>query len=164
MFPAIIDFAKSIKSKVNTGHALEVGAYDVNGSVRPVFEDKTCLSYVGIDMSSGPRVDMVLSGHDILSKFKHHYFDTVICCEMLEHDDEPWTTVWQMKAVLKSGGWMFVSTPTFGFPEHRYPIDCFRYGKDAFERFIFKDLKIEDITTVYDYAGYPVICCLGRKP
>ena len=37
----------------------DIGSYDVNGSYRTLFSKLQC-SYVGIDLSSGPGVDVVL--------------------------------------------------------------------------------------------------------
>lgn len=157
----IVNFAARVVAdfKIQSGRTLEVGAYNVNGSVRPVFKNATCTEYVGIDMSAGPDVDRVLNAHQIAEAWDPETFDTVICCEMLEHDLTPWVTVAAMKRVLKRGGNLFVSTPTFGFPEHRYPVDCYRYGKDAYEGFIFDDCDIHRLEQV---PG-PIMCCYGTK-
>jgi len=42
------------------GDVLEVGSYDVNGSVRPIFSDRERFPhYTGVDMRAGPGVDRV---------------------------------------------------------------------------------------------------------
>jgi hypothetical protein len=60
---------------------LEVGSYDVNGSVRQFFPHPT--EYVGVDWRPGPGVDHVSLAHHLKL---NPGFDTVISASMLEHD------------------------------------------------------------------------------
>ena len=60
---------------------LELGSYDVNGSVKEIFTE--CDEYIGVDLIDGPGVDIVYDGYDLNLGKK---FDLVISCEMLEHD------------------------------------------------------------------------------
>lgn len=145
------------------GRVLEVGSLNVNGTVRDVFQPMAS-EYIGIDMTEGKGVDIVMNAHDLLDKFGPESFDIVICSETLEHDNKPWVTVPQLHALLKPAGILIVTTPTTGFPEHRYPCDYFRYMEDAYREFIFENITILNISLVKDDAGYPGICCVGRKP
>jgi hypothetical protein len=61
---------------------LELGSFDVNGSVRDYFSD--CLDYVGVDHRKGSLVDVVSLAHEFDPGGKT--FDLLISCEMLEHD------------------------------------------------------------------------------
>ncbi|HSZ56524.1 MAG TPA: methyltransferase domain-containing protein [Tepidisphaeraceae bacterium] len=164
MVPEIIDFARRTKEAfgVVSGRVLEVGSCDINGTVRPVFSDAS--EYIGVDASEGAGVDRVLDAHDILATFGPESFHTVICCEMLEHDSQPWVSVPQLHAVLKPGGHLLVTTPTFGFPLHRHPRDYWRFGEDAYREFIFAGLDVLELTEVRDTKDKPILCCLGRKP
>jgi len=87
MYPKIIEwFKKNIISEEITGKdILEVGSLDVNGSVRPYIESLHPNSYLGIDMSEGKGVDLVLNANNILKYFGNKRFDVVICTDMLEH-------------------------------------------------------------------------------
>jgi len=76
---------------------------NVNGSIRDVFE-AGATSYVGIDLTAGPGVDRVMSSHEIERAWPAETFNTVLCCEMLEHDSRPWITVAQMHRVLRPEG------------------------------------------------------------
>jgi hypothetical protein len=59
---------------------LEIGAHDVNGGIRELFDtDK----YVGVDLSAGEGVDVVISGHEYSSEI---LFDVTISCECFEHN------------------------------------------------------------------------------
>jgi SAM-dependent methyltransferase len=161
MTPEILDFiSRHVPSYV--GSVLEVGSYNVNGTPRTVLQP-LCTTYLGIDLTAGPCVDIVMDADSMLQVFSPEQFDTVVCCECLEHSIHPWMIVEAMKTLLKPGGYLWVSTPTFGFPLHRYPIDCYRFGVDAYTEFIFKDFQIIAIETVIDRCGDPIICCVGRK-
>ena len=41
---------------------LEIGSYDVNGNIREMF--KGAAEYVGVDLVSGPNVDVIGYGHE----------------------------------------------------------------------------------------------------
>lgn len=164
MTPQIQNWIKKIKKKyiATPGNVLEIGSLNINGGVRDFFPDAK--KYIGIDMEKGKGVDKVLQAHNILKVWKPKTFDTVVCLEMLEHDNAPWITIDIVHQVLKPGGYLIVSTPTFGFPIHRYPKDYFRYGEDAYREIIFKGFKILNLVHVKDYLDQPGICCVGQKP
>lgn len=163
MTPQIQNWVKKAKRKYisNSGRVLEVGSLDVNGSVKKYFEDAT--EYIGIDAIKGPGVDKIVNAHNILKHWKPGTFDTVLCLEMLEHDNAPWVTIEIFRKVVKKNGILIVTTPTFGFPLHRYPKDYFRYGEDAYRDIIFKGFKILKLEEVRDIKNSPGICCIGKK-
>src|SRR5208283_1437369 len=93
LVPNIVIFAREARGKFGfaAGRVLEVGSMDINGSIRPAFGDAS--EYIGIDLTPGPGVDRVMSAHDLDQAWPAGWFDTVVCCEMLEHDPMPWKTV-----------------------------------------------------------------------
>lgn len=163
MTPQIQDWVNRIKKQFinKSGKILEIGSLNVNGGIRFLFDDAK--DYIGIDAQKGLGVDRVMSAHYIFRHWKPATFDMVICLETLEHDQKPWISLQQMYRVLKRGGYLIISTPTFGFPEHRYPKDYFRYGMDAFKDIFYKDFQILNLETVYDIENSPSICCIGKK-
>lgn len=163
MTPQIKSWVKRARKSYikKPGRVLEIGSKDITGHVRDYFLDAK--EYIGIDGERGFNVDLVMDAHDILKRFKNESFDTVLCFEMLEHDNSPWITIDNMYKALKKGGFLIVSTPTFGFPLHRHPKDYFRYGEDAFREIIFKNLKVLRLDEVKDSEGNPAICCIGQK-
>lgn len=102
------------------GKTLDVGAYDVNGSVRGLFAD-----YTGVDMREGPNVDVVANAHAL--PFDDAAFDNVLGLSLLEHDDEPARSVAEMRRVLRPGGALVLTAPTVGFPQHEHPSDYWRF-------------------------------------
>lgn len=109
---------------------LEVGSYNVNGSVRELFH--MAKEYVGIDIEDGPGVDRVVSSHELIHTFGYVSFDVVLCCEMLEHDSDPWLTMEQVWAVLKPGGFAVFTARGNGFHHHNPP-DRWRFLPDGFQ-------------------------------
>lgn len=106
---------------------LDVGSYDVNGSVRPLFTGAT----VGVDMRDGPGVDIVAMSHDL--PFADDAFAVVTCTELLEHDEAPWLTIAELKRV--SSEWVIVTCRGFNaqgcFPLHEYPGDHWRLSESG---------------------------------
>ena len=82
-------FVEKTKAKFpkyfNQVKVLDVGSMDFNGGVKDLFTDS---DYLGIDNHEGPNVDWVIPLHhlDTVASGKVNTFDTVISCEMLEHD------------------------------------------------------------------------------
>jgi SAM-dependent methyltransferase len=110
---------------------LEVGSYDVNGSVRPFFTG----SYVGVDMRAGPQVDMVAYADAL--PFDDESFDVVVSTEMLEHDPRPWRSLDEMARVLRHGGVLLLTARGYDgrgcFPVHDYPDDIWRFSGRSLE-------------------------------
>lgn len=121
---------------------LEVGALNVNGTVRGLFTG----AYVATDMRPGPGVDIVLDAHELSAMFSN--YGVIVCCEMLEHDDAFWLSFQQFSWVLKAGGHLLLTTRGIGFPLHEYPSDYWRFTKEAIrmlaERHGFEVIALED--------------------
>jgi hypothetical protein len=106
---------------------LDVGSYNVNGTMRPIFEKG---QYVGLDMEEGPNVDIVGVSHDI--PFDKDEFDIVISSSCFEHDDMFWISFQEMCRVLKPGGYMYIQAPSNG-PYHGWPGDNWRFYIDSWK-------------------------------
>ena len=120
---------------------LEVGAYNINGSVRDLFP----LPYVGFDMQAGAGVDEV---GDILTHDFAEEFNTVVCCETLEHVTKPWVAVERMARVLKPGGYMIITAP-FQHSIHDHPGDYWRFT-DQGMRVLFEEAGLTTVKTELD--------------
>lgn len=163
MTPQIQSWVKTARNDfiVSPGVVLEIGSLNINGSIRQYFND--AIEYIGIDLQKGDGVDRIMNAHNISKVWNSFTFNTVICLETLEHDLKPWITITTMRKVLKQGGILLVSTPTFGFPLHRFPKDYYRFGEDIYRDLIFKDFEILRFSEVRDINNSPGICCIGQK-
>jgi SAM-dependent methyltransferase len=187
--PTVLSFTEQVVREHGLNkegsRVLIVGSLDVNGSVRPYF-DKTQM--VGIDLFKGEGVDHAINAHDLLtpeslstifgvpySSYSETYdqaFDVVACTEMLEHDDEFWKSLYNMGAVLRSGGYLLL-TARGARPgiegkkhgesmwEHAYPDDYYRFMPNAVPK-LLRIAKCETVENVQD-TYYPGFLALGRK-
>ena len=92
---------------------LEVGSWDVTGSIRSNFSD---CDYTGADITKGPGIDLVCPGQDIDAS--SGAFDTVISCECFEHNKFWLETFINMIRMLRPGGLCVVSSAAPGRMEH----------------------------------------------
>lgn len=122
-------------------HVLEIGSYNVNGSVRPLIEALKPASYLATDMRPGPGVDFVfnIARTDIFETSALEPADLIICCEVLEHVKDWRLAIDNMKRLLKPDGWLILTTRSIGFPLHEYPGDYWRFSKVDMGR-IFADM------------------------
>lgn len=112
----------------NSSHTvLDVGAYNVNGSYRPLFTNKAW-RYVGMDIVSGPNVDVVVE--DPYNWKELDAFDVIVSGSVLEHVTRPWLFFEQLYAHLQPNGLLCLVTHAAG-PEHKYPVDCYRFLPDG---------------------------------
>jgi len=163
MMRSILDWMAAARKQLPdvAGRLLEVGSCDINGSPRSVFPDATL--YLGIDQADGAGVDIVVEAELFLEFALCPWADTVVCCECLEHVVRPWNIVAGLKRVLKPGGLLWISTPTYGFPLHRFPLDCYRFGEDAYRQWLYADMDLVDLGHVKDELGQPAIVAVGRQ-
>lgn len=107
----------------------DIGSYDVNGSYRPLF-DKPGWQYRGIDLAAGPNVDVVLDSPYRLP-MPSNSADLIVSGQAFEHVEYFWVAWLEQVRVLKPGGMIFLIAPSRG-PEHRYPVDCWRFYPDGY--------------------------------
>ena len=120
-------FLKEHPADPAADRVLDVGSYDVNGTYRADLEDYG-YQYTGLDERAGPNVDLVM--------FKAPWvlddppYDLVVSGQTLEHCENPFELVYEMGRALRQGGPLVLIAP-FQFPEHRFPIDCWRFLPDG---------------------------------
>jgi SAM-dependent methyltransferase len=172
MHPTVLEFTERVVRQHDLNQqsnlVLIVGSLDVNGSVRPYF-DKTAM--YGIDITEGEGVDQVLNAHDLPWEWEGVY-DVVACTEMLEHDDEFWTSLHNMGMVLRSGGYLLL-TARGARPgiegkkhgesmwEHAYPDDYYRFMPNVVPKLL--DLAGCEVVENVQDTYYPGFLALGKK-
>lgn len=92
---------------------LEIGSYDVNGSIRKIFDGS---EYLGADLFEGPGVDVVSSGH--LLKMPDESFDLSISSECFEHNPFWIETFNNMNRMTSGSGMVVVTCASRGRLEH----------------------------------------------
>jgi len=134
------------------GPVIEVGSrhYTSNSSVdyRGLCKG---LEFVGVDLSQGDNVDVVIDFtadlKTIRAQLGERSFRTVICCSVLEHVEDVFTMARNMSAIVEPGGVMFLSAP-FTWRFHGYPSDYWRFTPKAL-RFLFPDFEFrDDLSTI----------------
>jgi SAM-dependent methyltransferase len=133
---------------------LDVGSQDVNGSYRALF-DSPRWTYHGLDMCPGPNVDIALESPYDWRSIADGTYDVVVSGQALEHVEFFWVTALEMSRVLREGGLLCLIAPSRG-PEHRYPVDCWRYYTDGF-RALARWMRLDplDVSTEWNAPAYP---------
>lgn len=88
---------------------LEIGSFNVNGSVRELFHE---CEYIGLDILPGDGVDVVCEAQKYDAS--NEYFDTIISCECFEHNPYFIETLQNAIRMLKSGGVLIFTCATTG--------------------------------------------------
>ena len=104
---------QSFPERFTGGRVLEIGSLDINGSTRSFFSNG---DYLGIDVAPGAGVDLVCQGQDYDGPSDS--FDTVISCEVMEHNPFWVETMRNMTRVCKPGGMVIMTCATLGRGEH----------------------------------------------
>lgn len=142
------------------GEVLDVGGGDYNGSYKGLFGD-TQLEYFYAEMDNAApaanpnklRVDQ-----EGVIENNGKYFDYVISGQMLEHSEDPVFTFRELIRVLKPNGLLALIAPSSG-PDHKYPLDCYRFYPDSFRVFSKKcnakliDLFLDNLGPWNDLSG-----------
>ncbi len=140
---------------------VEVGSYDVNGTVRPIVEALGPASYLGVDQSAGPGVDLVADVATVPVLYPDG-FGLVISTEMLEHVDDWKAAVDALVQLVAKSGTVALTTRSPGFPYHPYPVDNWRYPVDMM-RDILQAYGLKIVHCVTDPEA-PGVFAVATKP
>ena len=111
----LTEFGKLLSSekKLSEIDILEIGSYEVNGSIRDIFKRS---NYLGIDLTNGPGVDLVMNGEDIRKLNKK--FDVIISSECFEHAVNWKKIFFEMIHCVKDSGFIVMTCASTGRIEH----------------------------------------------
>lgn len=118
----------------------EFGSLNLNGTVRDFFTD---CKYTGVDLIEGSCVDVVSKCHEYFNNEERP--DTVISCEMLEHDKHWGRSLQHMATILNPGGLLVITCATIGRPAHGFQ-DHSPADSPATNDY-YRNLDMEDMTT-----------------
>jgi SAM-dependent methyltransferase len=112
MHPPVYEYvADAVAAHGPFATVVEIGARDVNGSVRPLFGD---CEYVGIDIRPGPGVDVVADAESFVTADA----DCVVCTEVLEHAPNAEAICRNALSWLRPGGVFIVTAAGPGRRPH----------------------------------------------
>ena len=146
---------------VRSKRVIEIGSFDVNGSMRQYIQSLKPLEYIGIDIVDGPGVDVICNVDYSVEMFGEESFDLIIVNEVLEHVRDWRQAVSNIKRICRRGGKVLITTRSRGFPIHNFPSDYWRYEKEDFSN-IFSDLEIEMLES--DREDTPGVFLFAKKP
>jgi SAM-dependent methyltransferase len=133
---------------------VDLGSTEMGACYRPIF-DKPQWNYLGVDLSPGPNVDRVLAQPYDWREIPSGSVDLLISGQVLEHVEFFWITALEVSRVLKPGGMACLIAPSSG-PEHRYPVDCWRFYPDGMRAFAkVARLHCVDVYTNWENSGDP---------
>jgi hypothetical protein len=111
-YRATATYVSRYKLNRKGARVLEIGSYDVNGTVRGLFD--RC-DYLGIDTRMGPGVDIVADG----STYEDDQpFAVVVTTETLEHAEDPAGIICNAYTLLADGGWLLITAAAPGRGAH----------------------------------------------
>lgn len=122
-----IRFFDTYVAKISAPTVVEIGARNVNGSLRTVVPSH--VTYVGVDLVAAPSVDVVLTDPYKLP-FEDGSIDVILSSSCYEHSEFFWESFLEIQRVLKDSGLFYMNVPSNG-DFHRYPVDCWRFYPDS---------------------------------
>ncbi|MBI5558040.1 MAG: methyltransferase domain-containing protein [Deltaproteobacteria bacterium] len=132
----------------------DIGSCDVNGSYRHLFAEPGW-TYCGVDLEAGSNVDLVIKNPYHWREIKANSADVIVSGQAFEHIEYFWLTALEVYRVLKPGGLCCLIAPSSG-PEHRFPVDCWRFYADGFTALArFASLHKIEVYTQTDGARFP---------
>ena len=154
-----IDKMKQFREKYLSGKEdmplkiIDLGSMEIGGSYRPLFNEEKW-EYSGLDLCAGKNVDIVLSDPYNWLEIKSESADVCISGQTFEHIEYFWKTMSEIARILRPGGLCCIIAPSGG-PEHKYPVDCWRFYPDGFRALArFAHLEILEVFTQWEPRGY----------
>lgn len=126
---ALMERFRALLAARPAGTLLEIGSRNLSGITR---RDLTPpgWSYCGMDVRSGPNVDVVGDAHELATWFGARRFQAAMALSVLEHLLMPWKFALELNRVLEAGGVAFFITHQ-SWPVHEAPWDYWRLSDKA---------------------------------
>lgn len=134
--------------------------YDIGCGNKPFanFLEKKTKAYIGVDIEDGfydsSYIDIVGSAYNV--PIEPDSADAVILAQVLEHLEDPFKALEEMKRIIKQDGLLFLSCP-FMYPIHSAPHDYVRYTpfflKKALQNYGFAVLQMDTLGGFWYTSG-----------
>lgn len=121
---------------------LDVAPQDHKGAA-PFFTD---VSIVTLDIDPNSKATYIADLCHCRDAIGADRFEFVVCTEVLEHTRQPFDAVDNIFAMLKPGGYVFVTTP-YNFRIHGPLPDCWRFTEHGL-RELFKRFEIVELNAL----------------
>jgi len=143
-FHALFGEFISLSKQAHSPSILEIGSRNVSGITRrDIFSH--CVEYVGFDILPGDGVDIVGDVHKLSEICPLEHFDFIFSISVFEHLLFPWKTVLEINKVMKSGGYILISTHPV-WPAHELPWDFWRFPGNGFHALFNKYTGFEIVS------------------
>lgn len=160
MHPAAFSFVATVVAKYPPhagARVLEIGARDINGSIRAVFASSD-VRYLGTDIAPGPGVDLVADGATLTLPAPA---DIAVCCEVLEHTPEAEAIIANLATLLEPGGRIIITAAGQGDGWARAPHSAVD-GCALKEGEYYGNISEADLREWLDRAGFVKIKAIGN--
>jgi len=133
---------------------LDIKTYGMKDDYKNIFADPEKYLYTGIDVNPGPNVDYTPADPYCWPELQDESFDVIISGQTFEHIEYPWLIIEEMNRVLKKNGLICIVAPSRG-PEHKYPVDCWRYYPDGFRALAkWVNLQVLESKATWGKSGF----------
>ena len=141
-------FKNTYLNKNDKLNILDVGSLEVSDeyNYKNIFNENNW-TYTGLDIKSGPNVDLVVT--DIYNWFEieNNTFDVIISGQYFEHLEFFWLTMSQIERVLKPEGYVCMSVPSEGLKHGGDMVNCYRFHEDGLKAMAkYVDLEIDFVS------------------
>lgn len=115
---------------------------------RPLFQDRVA-TYLGLDILQTELVDVVASGESL--PFRANTFDAVIATQVFDYFSQPLLAAEQIHWVLKPGGCLLMSVPSFAprFADG----EMWRFTSTGIRLLLSSFRKVEIVAEIYSPGG-----------
>lgn len=146
---------------------LDVGSLDKSGeyNYKNIFNEPNW-SYTGLDIESGPNVDIVINNIYNWFEIDNDSYDVIISGQFFEHLEYFWLTMAQIERVLKPGGYVCIIVPSSGHKHGGDMLNCYRFHEDGLKAMAkYVNLEIINVSIDNRPEAKPWLdaCLVARK-
>jgi len=127
----LFNFFFGMTRERGTKDLLEIGSRARSGNVYKELIGEG-VKYTGLDIVSGPNVDIVGDAHQLSSLVRRNSVDAIFSISTFEHLSMPWKVAIEMNRVMRKGAIAFIQTHQT-WAVHEAPWDYWRFSSYAWD-------------------------------